>query len=105
MAEIRRHTDRNIVAIKSTVEHDASGIRDTMEEEMVSLMYSYISRHFCYSIIRLSCQELDGAEHGTYKVYVFGKGVFVNKGDGGFTNICCIGKYNQAGGRFTFQEP
>ena len=48
---------------------------------------------------------MDAGEYGTYKVYVFGKGVFVNKGDGGFRNICCIGKYNQAGGRFTFQEP
>ena len=38
LAEIRRHTASNIVAIKSTVEHDASGIRDTMEEETVSLM-------------------------------------------------------------------
>merc|ERR1712037_396308 len=84
VADIRRATEGkfNIVVIKATIDHDASGIKDTLKEE----------------------EELPHREYGTYKVYVFGKGTFVNKGDGGFSSVCCSGKYTQSGGRYTFQE-
>lgn len=82
---VRRHTEGkfNIVVIKQTVKHDASGIMDTLEE------VEEISPH---------------PEYGTYMVYIFGKGTFVNKGDGGFHNICCSGKYSHSSGRYKFQE-
>ena len=58
-----------------------------------------------FTIEKLSFQEFPHPEHGTYKVYVFGKGVFVNNGDGGNKNIVVEGKYSgPSSGRYTFQE-
>ena len=39
-----------------------------------------------------------------YKVYIFGSGTFVNKGDGGFSNIAVSGKYTHSGGRYNFLD-
>ena len=55
-------------------------------------------------LVKLSCQVLKGPDNCNYKVYIFSKGTFVNKGDGGFTNFCCSGNYTQSGGRYKFQE-
>ena len=52
-------------------------------------------------IIKLSFQVLESPV-GPYMVYVFGKGTFVNNGDGGFHNFCCKGKYTKSGNRYMF---
>ena len=41
----------------------------------------------------------------TYMVYIFKKGTFVLKGDGGFHNFICSGKYIKSGNRYKFSEP
>jgi len=84
LAEIKRLSGGkfNIVIIRGTNDHDASGIKDTLEEE----------------------KELPHPEYGMYKIYIFGSGTFVNKGDGGFSNIAVSGKYTHISGRYNFLD-
>ena len=53
-------------------------------------------------------EELTGGEKvlggSTYLIYMFVKGTFVLKGDGGFHNFCVGGNYIKHGNRYKFNS-
>merc|ERR1719289_783952 len=72
VANMKRGSEEkiNIVIVKSTIDHDASGLKEMQEKEVPGMK---LDKHFA-----------DGDEvltGSTYMVYIFKKGTFVLKGD------------------------